>query len=54
MVETCFINDKFTARGHMRYVVNKVEFNVPNVGVSALIADFGYANSKKNKNPVIS
>ena len=47
-----FINDKFTARGDMRYVVNKVEFNVPNVGVSALVADFGYANSARNKNPL--
>jgi hypothetical protein len=47
-----FVNDKFTARGDMRYVVNQVEFTVPNVGVNALVADFGYANSTKNKNPI--
>ena len=48
-----FVNDKYTAKGNVRYVINGVEYNVPNIGVSALVADFGYANTKDIKNPVL-
>ena len=47
-----FINDNYTAKGSMRYTLNGREYNVPNVGVSALIADFGYASTNKLKNPM--
>ena len=47
-----FINDKYTAKGSMRYVANGKQYNVPNVGVSGLVADFGYASSAGFENPM--
>jgi len=47
-----FVNDQYTAKGSMRYVVDNVQYEVPNVGVSALVADFGYASSAGLKNPM--
>ena len=47
------VNDREAARGYIKYTIDGASYYVKNAGVSASIADFGFADMPGIRNPVI-